>query len=127
MPDLELSLPPDASAPGRARAALAPLQPRIPPAAFENLRLLVTEVVTNSLRHAGLTDGDSIGLAVSILTDRVVVECRDPGPGFRAPVHGTPHDPGQGWGLYLVDRLADRWGTEPGRLVRTWFEIHLER
>ena len=28
-----------------------------------------------------------------------------------------------GWGLYLVDQLADRWGVNRGKLTRVWFEI----
>jgi hypothetical protein len=30
-----------------------------------------------------------------------------------------------GWGLYLVDRIADRWGIVSNRMNRVWFEVDL--
>jgi hypothetical protein len=34
-------------------------------------------------------------------------------------------DENTGWGLYLVQRLADRWGVkQDGRSKRIWFELH---
>jgi anti-sigma regulatory factor (Ser/Thr protein kinase) len=124
--ELTLHLRPHASAPGRARSAVAPLRPQLPADVFENLRLLVTELVTNSVRHAGLGDDDEVRVSVRLLPDRVAVACMDAGPGYDPPERGPGHDPAEGWGLYLVEVLADRWGTGPeGHLVRTWFELDL--
>jgi anti-sigma regulatory factor (Ser/Thr protein kinase) len=98
----------------------------MPPSVHADLRLLITEVVTNSVRHAGLQPGDRIHVRVRVLADRVTASCTDAGPGYAAPAHGAPHDPAEGWGLYLVDTLADRWGTDHGEVVRTWFELDLD-
>jgi anti-sigma regulatory factor (Ser/Thr protein kinase) len=91
---------------------------------MRDVRLLVSELVTNAVRHAGLATEDRIRLLVQ-LSDRVLrVEVHDPGTGFelRAPVP----DPARasGWGLYLVEELSDRWGMDglgPG--TRIWFEL----
>jgi hypothetical protein len=32
-----------------------------------------------------------------------------------------------GWGLFLVEKLADRWGVARNSLTRVWFEIDLDR
>ena len=48
----------------------------------------------------------------------------DDGPGFEAPTRplSTPEGPG-GWGLYLVDRCAVRWGNERAERHRVWLEL----
>ena len=52
------------------------------------------------------------------------VAVRDPGPGFRPPT--PPPDPGHvgGWGLVLVDQLAEKWGVEhDGEANVVWCEL----
>jgi anti-sigma regulatory factor (Ser/Thr protein kinase) len=123
-PSLEVHLAAGATAPSRARTALVEIEDRVPAALVPTLRLLVSEVVTNSVRHAGLSPGDPVILRVQVLSDRVAVEVWDRGPGY---LHPSPrrgdHRVGTGWGLYLVELLADRWGTEHGEQTRTWFEL----
>lgn len=54
--------------------------------------------------------------------DAVRVEVRDGGPGFQAiPLPAAPPPDVSGWGLFIVDRLATRWGTDPGGVV--WAEV----
>ncbi len=53
----------------------------------------------------------------------VRVEVTDAGPGFAVRPRVAGQDPESGWGLYLVDALSDRWGTERGGRTRIWFEI----
>jgi len=96
-------------------------------AAF-NTRLLVTELVGNSVRHAGLDAGDIITLDLEVRPEIVRVEVRDPAPGFTRPSFSdTPPMGTSGRGLYLVDALADRWGVSrtPDGQARVWFEIDL--
>ncbi len=54
--------------------------------------------------------------------ERVRVRVRDDGPGFRAPEAKPPREGDKGWGLFLVEQLADEWGVDsPGDGV--WFVI----
>jgi anti-sigma regulatory factor (Ser/Thr protein kinase) len=120
--DLELESSPEAAA--VARLALDRLAGRVPARRMRDLRLLVSEVVTNAVRHAGLREGDRIRLRVDVADRHVRVEVHDPGHGFR-PRRPKP-DPARasGWGLYLVDELADRWGVDgDGPGTRVWFEL----
>jgi anti-sigma regulatory factor (Ser/Thr protein kinase) len=120
-PLLSIRLTADRTAPRRARSALDDLRGLVPPATFTDLRLLVTEVVTNSVRHTGLGDDDTIELTVRFDDGRMVVACRDRGPGYRPP-EASPAA-GEGWGLFLVRELADRWGIDTGEGCTTWFEL----
>ena len=96
----------------------------IPPELLDDARLIVTELVANSIRHAGLSLDELVRITAdwSGASLRVVVRDR-PRPFARASVAGTIRpDPGaeSGWGLYIVDRLASRWGTND---VGYWFEL----
>jgi len=87
---------------------------------IDTLRLLVSEVVTNAVRH-----GDSTRpLEVHASWDSEVrVEVSDQGNGFTpAPRPGAPDEPG-GFGLFLVGQLADRWGVERDRGTTVWFVL----
>jgi anti-sigma regulatory factor (Ser/Thr protein kinase) len=121
--ELELDGTPDA--PATARQALEDFSDRVPERHLRDVRLLVSELVTNAVRHAGLRAGDRIRLFVRMHEAVLRVEVDDPGKGFelRAP----QPDPARasGWGLYLVDELSDRWGMERGGRggTRVWFEL----
>jgi len=99
-------------------------------AAF-NARLLITELVTNSIRHAGLSSSDVVTLDVEPLPGAVRVEVADPGRGFLQPQFGGKPPIGtSGRGIYLVDALADRWGIEQRHHSDTswtvvWFELDI--
>ena len=119
---LDVSLRPTRTAPTEARRALSQL--RLPlPLAFD-AQLLVSELVSNSVRHAGLGRDDLIRVIADWSGDRLRVHVRDGGgPGRASPVSGSIRPaPGaeSGWGLYFVDRLACRWGTTAGGY---WFEL----
>jgi anti-sigma regulatory factor (Ser/Thr protein kinase) len=122
-PDLNLRLTVGPRAPGLARHALDHLSEEVHPDVLDQVRLLVSELVTNSVRHAGLEEADRIGLRVKADDRRVRVEVSDAGPGFSEdqPLPSMYQD--SGWGLYLVEQIADRWGIEKGRETSVWFEI----
>src|SRR3954453_19502133 len=110
---------------GRARGALTEfLQGDIDDGRLYDLQLLVSEVVTNAVRHGGARAGEHIDLRVALTSDQVRLEVRDPGPGF----HGiTPELPdaerGGGYGLFLVDLWADDWGVRGSEGTCVWFEV----
>jgi anti-sigma regulatory factor (Ser/Thr protein kinase) len=108
-----------ASAPGEARRALEGIDGRLDPAIGDDLRLLVSELVTNSLRHTGSA---RIGLEVWSSDAVVRVLVSDYGAGFHVSGPPQPRET-SGWGLFMVNRLADRWGVERGDVTRVWFEF----
>ena len=90
---------------------------------LEDLRLMISELLTNSVRHAGLKREDRIELCVNTTPRKFRVEVIDPGPGFQAPSELPTLYQDSGWGLFLVGRLADRWGVDYDGHTRVWFEI----
>ena len=89
------------------------------------IELLITELVTNAVRHGGMTEGNTIGLRMDVAPGALRVEVRDSGPGF---VPGTPHPRdfdrgGGGLGLVLLNRFARRWGVDVDGGARVWADI----
>lgn len=125
--ELDLKLGGGLRAAGEARRALASLEDRLPPVLLEDVRLLVNELVTNSIRHGRLGRRGWIGLRVSLAKGLLRVEVSDPGGGFKYVPRARDGAQESGWGLFLVDRIADRWGIEPGDLSMVWFEIDSTR
>jgi serine/threonine-protein kinase RsbW len=112
---------PEAAA--EARHALDGLSDVLPDGWMRDVRLLVSELVTNAVRHANLASGDVIGLVIELASHTLRVEVHDPGGGF-VPSAPSP-DPARpsGWGLYLVAELADRWGVDSDDTTLVWFEL----
>jgi anti-sigma regulatory factor (Ser/Thr protein kinase) len=88
-------------------------------------RLLITELVTNSVRHADIGAQGSIGLGLRWSDSALHVTVTDDGPGFDPESAMKPADGRRygGRGLLMVDALADRWGVERAGATRVWFEI----
>ena len=118
-----ISLPGRPDAVPRARQAIRKLEPGLERALFANLRLLVSELVTNSVRHAHAAATASLELRATVFTDHVRVEVGDHGHGFDPSEQVPNRDTATGWGLYLVDQLADRWGVANTHGTNVWFEI----
>ncbi len=124
MRQISLRLTPEPKAVRTARRALERLRDSLPPEKLENIRLVVSELVTNSILHAGLSPNDQISLTVTASAGSVRGRVCDPGPGFYVPSKPRPRpDLRGGWGLPIVERISDRWGVEKGRRVCVWFEI----
>jgi anti-sigma regulatory factor (Ser/Thr protein kinase) len=118
---LSISLGRGPEAAAEARRALGELRADLDPPLMETLRLLVTELVTNSVRH---TAADSVTLRVAIGKSAVLTEVSDTGPGFEPECMERAGDQNTGWGLFLVQRLAQSWGVKhDGRSKRVWFEL----
>ena len=84
---------------------------------LQSAKLMVTELVSNACRHG---DG-RIQLSVQSGRDGMRATVEDEGSGRRIATP-DPRPARGGWGLYLVDRLADAWGVE-GDSSRVWFEV----
>ena len=118
-----LSIGGGALAAGRARRELSRLRADLDPPLLESVRLLVTELVTNSVRHA---EAGWVELSVIVGAERVRVEIANPGSPFEPVLHEDDPTSDGGWGLFLVDRLSDSWGVveeDDTGSQRVWFEV----
>jgi anti-sigma regulatory factor (Ser/Thr protein kinase) len=87
---------------------------------LETLRLLVSEVVTNAVRHGSTTQPVELN---AHWNSEVRIEVSDHGRGFTPHPRSGPLDEPGGFGLYLVGRLADRWGVETTDGTTVWFVL----
>jgi anti-sigma regulatory factor (Ser/Thr protein kinase) len=117
---IDVELPSTPAAPARARGALDQIADRLSAERMRDVRLLVSELVTNAVRHA---DGEAVRLVVALTGGTLRIEVHDPGRGFE--LKPPPDDPlrASGWGLVLVEELADRWGVDHSPRTRVWFEM----
>jgi anti-sigma regulatory factor (Ser/Thr protein kinase) len=106
-----------------ARDALDGFRGLLPDRTIEDARLLISELVANSVRHASLPPDQPIEIKLGLEGRRLRVEVVDQGSGF-VPRPRTEDSPsGSGWGLFLVDRVATAWGTRTDRATHVWFEL----
>ncbi|HEX2032391.1 MAG TPA: ATP-binding protein [Actinomycetota bacterium] len=121
---VDVRLRPDLEAPRRARRLFDDAELLLPDPVASDVRLLISELVTNSVVHARLERTDPISLRIQAVPGCVRVEVGDPGAGFaRAPVEAPTAEQPSGRGLWILHQLADRWGVLTGGLTRVWFEI----
>jgi anti-sigma regulatory factor (Ser/Thr protein kinase) len=109
----------------QARRALRRLA--LPGPLGDHAELLLSELVTNSVRHGGLSPDEVIRITADWSGTRLRVTVRAGRSALPPAVSGSVRPtPGaeSGWGLYLVNRLASRWGTAAGGY---WFELRDEQ
>jgi anti-sigma regulatory factor (Ser/Thr protein kinase) len=108
----EVAIPLGVQAPGVARSVVAEwLADQVAPCVLESALLLVSELVTNSVRHSGVPEGEDVVVRVDLWRDGCRLEVEDPGrDGVIAPRSQDPLE-GGGMGLNLVRMLSERWGV----------------
>lgn len=120
MLSVKLTLERDQKAPARARTMIRGLGPLLGEERAEDATLLVSELVTNAVKYG---TGDV----------ELRVEAADGSPGrFTISDAGSADDEpamresggekGGGYGLQLVDRIADDWGVVHASM-HVWFEL----
>ena len=120
----ELHLTSDPSAPSTARSRLDDLD--LPQAVAERARLLASELVTNSVRHAGVGADAPIRVTMDVDRRRMRMRVDDAGDGDVRVRPDGERTSGSGFGLFLVQALADRWGTaRTADGTAVWFELDL--
>ena len=103
----------DVQAPGAARRVVADcLGDRVVSSVFDNAQLLVSELVTNSVRHSGVPAGAELIVSVDLTPGMVRLDVEDPGSGGTIAPHCPDSQAGGGFGLNLVQALSERWGME---------------
>ncbi|HEX5950237.1 MAG TPA: ATP-binding protein [Actinomycetota bacterium] len=106
------------------RELISALGPIVPPDRLEDVVLAASELVTNAVRHSGARGRGTLAMRVDLEERSVRVQVDDPGPGFdpsRADRVGSLAT--SGFGLQLVERLADQWGVASDGTTRVWFAV----
>ncbi len=119
--NLNIELDRTPRAPGEARRAIESLNGDIEPRILPDVKLLVSELVTNSVKYGG---HGPVRLEVTAGPEKFRAEVVDQGSGFEPQERSDDLEEVGGWGLPLVENLADRWGTHEGS-THVWFEIDL--
>jgi anti-sigma regulatory factor (Ser/Thr protein kinase) len=116
-----LTLASNEDAPGHVRDAIAGLAGQASEDVLERATLLISEVVTNSVKHAG---GAEIRIDIWPAAGSVAVVVSDDGAGF-TPIakSGTIAELDGGFGLPLLDTLSERWGSGCDTEAWVWFEV----
>jgi anti-sigma regulatory factor (Ser/Thr protein kinase) len=121
---LRVDIARDRCAPGAARRAIESLDGTVESSMVPEARLLVSELITNSVKYG---NGGPVTLEVaSERPDKMRVEVIDQGSGFVPAARTKPATEVGGWGLHLVEVLADRWGVHEGS-THVWFELSAGR
>ena len=118
---IHVDLERDRTAPSNARRAVerfgaGTLAPEVVP----DVRLLVSELISNSVKYGG--DGSVELILRSEDPHHVHVEVVDQGVGFVPAARERPRTEPGGWGLHMVEALTQRWGVRDGS-THVWFEI----
>jgi len=99
-------------------------EPFVDDARIPDLRLVISEVITNAVRHGG--EGEMV-VAVTPKPGYLCVQVTDTGDGFAPRPHAFGPDEDGGFGLFLVEQLTRRWGlTREDSNTRVWFEFDFD-
>jgi anti-sigma regulatory factor (Ser/Thr protein kinase) len=113
---MRLVLKPDELAPRKARARVSRLESRLG-SRYDDVVLVISELVTNCVRHS--SSDQSIEVTVDVSDTTIRVEVADRGSGFVA----TESMRGGGLGLIIVDRVAASWGVTTNGHCTVWAEL----
>jgi anti-sigma regulatory factor (Ser/Thr protein kinase) len=117
-------LPADRKAPAAARTLLGLCAgPYLDARVLSDAQLVLSELVTNSLVHAGLGGEDSIVVRVARGAGTLRLEVRNPGVVGEIASDGGDRARGRGFGLELVTLLSTSWGVRRDRDTCVWVEM----
>ena len=113
---------PQPEGPAQARRIIAEeLAARVPASVLDDVKLMVSELVTNGIVH-GSTEADAPVMLDLLVNGRIRCRVLDHGEGFAT--RARSEQPG-GWGLQVVQQLSDRWGIQCSpQQTEVWFERH---
>jgi anti-sigma regulatory factor (Ser/Thr protein kinase) len=124
---VSFTVPGGKRAAGVARRSVLSSKVGVPGIMRQRLALLLSELVTNAIQYGGAGAHETIQVRLASTPKKVRVEVYDPGSPDGVPRDRLETETG-GFGLLLVDRLADGWGRQElgsgGSLA--WFELDVE-
>jgi anti-sigma regulatory factor (Ser/Thr protein kinase) len=121
---LEFHLPHSEEAPALARRLVEEqLMPLLPGPRADDLMLLVSELVSNAVRHSDSLPDGTVGLLIERTDEGLRVAVTDGGThlvpdGLEFHTRSNGH-----FGLFFVDECADRWGFSLDGVKGVWFEM----
>lgn len=117
-----MTVPASPAAGATLRQAVRSLETFFGPGQVEEVELLVTELATNGVKHASCEVAPRITLDAMVEDRCLRVSVKDRGRGFTPATRSRKRSEPGGWGLMLVESIADRWGVdrEP---TTVWFEL----
>jgi len=121
---VELDLPAEPSSPQIARDAIARLGV-LSPDLLDRAQLITSELVTNGVRHGNAGAGAHIRLSAELHPNFLRIEVTSPAAPSRPTMQARGELRSSGYGLIIVDALADRWGSSADGAVRVWCELGL--
>jgi len=121
---VELELERTVNAPAQARSEIAARcrELELGGALCQSLILLVSELVSNAVRHSADDTKAPVKLVATFGERTIRVMVTDAGAGFTP----RPRDPARthdGYGLYLLEKVATRWGVGSRGDTKVWFEL----
>lgn len=102
-----------------ARQATRGLAGLLAPGELEDLVLLLNELVSNAIRHSGMSPEELIEVSVEITPEVIRASVVDGGPGLVDELSNSNN----GYGLKILERLASQWGKDPDDPAHLWFEL----
>jgi anti-sigma regulatory factor (Ser/Thr protein kinase) len=120
---LEFEINGGSQAPSVARQVVQGLGGQLDARRLNEVRLLVTELVTNSVRHGGISSETTMTVSLELSETTLYVAVSNPGAAFEPPEQEKDGEREGGRGLAILDRLADRWGIDDVHEARVWFEV----
>jgi anti-sigma regulatory factor (Ser/Thr protein kinase) len=123
---VEAQVPLDVRAPGAARIVVAQvLAERVAASALERAKLVISELVSNSVRHSGAPAAASVVVRVRVVDGGFWLEVEDPGRDGVVAQRAPDEANGGGFGLHLVQTLSEQWGIDRAAQGGTRVWAHL--
>jgi serine/threonine-protein kinase RsbW len=120
----QITVPVGPAAPATVRHALLDwLSPRATNGLLTDAPLVVSELVTNSLRHGGLPDAATVRVSADLVDGVLRLEVEDAGTAGTVTRRPPNRGRGGGFGLNIIDALAARWGVQRDRGTLVWVEL----
>jgi serine/threonine-protein kinase RsbW len=123
---VEVRLPLDALAPGGARTLAAQyLRDRVAAPVLDSALLLLSELVTNSVRHSHTPSAEGVIVRLQVTRATLRLEVEDSGHDGAIATRPPNQQNGGGFGLNIVQTLSDRWGIERSAHsgTRVWAQL----
>ena len=121
---MELRLPCDVASVSSARRLATDFAgDRLSDMKLDDFALMVSEVVTNAVKHGSPEADGNIGLRLEGDQDALRVMVTDGGQVFALDPESIDRDRDESFGLLLVNKLADRWGYSLDGKKAIWLEV----